>query len=198
MKLTELKRQSIVAAAKQEFIEKGFVAANMNRICEIAEVSKRTLYRHFESKELLFEAVLTLEQNAFQAQSNYRYESEKSLHEQLTAITEIEVAKLYRPNGIALARTVVMELFRQPETAKLLSERLYKTHAISQWFSEAMEAGVIKSMDVSLIASSYEALFNGMFLWAQVLHVAEPVSGDELSTKVQAVVEPIVKTYGLA
>ncbi|TAA48349.1 MULTISPECIES: TetR/AcrR family transcriptional regulator [Corallincola] len=196
MKLTELKHQSIITAAKQEFIEKGFAAANMNKICELAEVSKRTLYKHFESKELLFEAVLTLEQAEHNAQSDYRYLPEQSLQQQLTAITEQEVSKLYRPNGIAFARTVVMELFRQPKTARALSERLYKTPAISQWFAEAITAGAIKPMDVALITSVYESIFNGMFLWSQLLHVAEPVSGNELAIKIQAVVEPVLKTYG--
>ncbi|GAK87792.1 transcriptional regulator TetR family [Vibrio ponticus] len=65
MTRSEQKRLAIIEAAKQEFIENGFLAANMNNICTAAEVSKRTLYRHFESKELLFEAVLAeIQQNS--------------------------------------------------------------------------------------------------------------------------------------
>lgn len=58
MKVTEQKRLALIEAAKDEFIEFGFNAANMDRVCEKASTSKRTLYRHFESKELLFTAAI--------------------------------------------------------------------------------------------------------------------------------------------
>ncbi|WP_201722274.1 TetR/AcrR family transcriptional regulator, partial [Sulfitobacter sp. HI0023] len=66
MKLTDKKRKDILQAAIQEFREQGFPAARVNRIAELAEVSKRTLYKHFESKEVLFAAItdILLEQIA--------------------------------------------------------------------------------------------------------------------------------------
>ncbi|RND27351.1 TetR/AcrR family transcriptional regulator, partial [Vibrio cholerae] len=53
MKLSEQKRLALIEAAKEEFTQFGFHAANMDRVCERAGTSKRTLYRHFTSKELL-------------------------------------------------------------------------------------------------------------------------------------------------
>ncbi|MDG4870194.1 helix-turn-helix domain containing protein, partial [Guyparkeria sp. 1SP6A2] len=58
MKVTEQKRLALIEAAKEEFTAYGFNAANMDRVCEKAATSKRTLYRHFESKELLFTAAI--------------------------------------------------------------------------------------------------------------------------------------------
>lgn len=57
MTLTERKRRSIVDAAIDEFGEHGFNGANMARIAQRAEVSSRTLYKHFESKDVLFDAI---------------------------------------------------------------------------------------------------------------------------------------------
>ncbi|MGR5470249.1 TetR/AcrR family transcriptional regulator, partial [Vibrio astriarenae] len=54
MKLSEKKRLALIEAAQQEFIEYGFTCANMDRVCGRAATSKRTLYRHFESKDVLF------------------------------------------------------------------------------------------------------------------------------------------------
>ena len=51
MKQTERKHLAIIEAAKAEFITHGFLASNMDRISTEAAVSKRTLYRHFESNE---------------------------------------------------------------------------------------------------------------------------------------------------
>ena len=51
MKLTEKKRQSIIEAAIADFRDHGFAGANITRIAKLAEVSIRTLYKHFESKD---------------------------------------------------------------------------------------------------------------------------------------------------
>ena len=57
MKLTEKKRESIIKAAIEEFREHGFLGAKTTRIAKKAHVSSRTLYNHFESKEVLFQAI---------------------------------------------------------------------------------------------------------------------------------------------
>ena len=100
MKLTELKHLAIIEAAKNEFIEHGFLSANMERISHSAEVSKRTLYRHFESKEVLFVAVLSLIQQQVSEEHRYVYEPKKDLHAQLTDIIEKEINIIYEMSNL--------------------------------------------------------------------------------------------------
>ncbi len=52
------KRAAIVAAALRAFLEAGYAEASVNRIAAAAGVSIKTLYRHFESKDELFSAVM--------------------------------------------------------------------------------------------------------------------------------------------
>lgn len=52
------KREMIVAAALQAFLENGYAESSVNRIAAEAGVSIKTLYRHFESKDDLFSAVM--------------------------------------------------------------------------------------------------------------------------------------------
>lgn len=52
------KRAVIVAAALQAFLESGYAESSVNRIAADAGVSIKTLYRHFESKDDLFTAVM--------------------------------------------------------------------------------------------------------------------------------------------
>ena len=52
------KRQAIVGAALAAFLESGYAEASVNRIAADAGVSIKTLYRHFESKDELFSAVM--------------------------------------------------------------------------------------------------------------------------------------------
>lgn len=52
------KREMIVSAALQAFLENGYAESSVNRIAAEAGVSIKTLYRHFESKDDLFSAVM--------------------------------------------------------------------------------------------------------------------------------------------
>ncbi len=53
------KRDAIVCAAAQLFLESGYGATSMDAIAAAAEVSKRTVYSYFSGKDALFEAVMT-------------------------------------------------------------------------------------------------------------------------------------------
>ena len=57
-RLTDRKRDAIVQAAIVEFRDNGFEATSVDKVAARAEVSKRTLYNHFASKDELFAAIL--------------------------------------------------------------------------------------------------------------------------------------------
>ena len=52
------KRQELVEAAIELFAEHGFHGTGIDRIAEVARVSKKTMYHHFRSKEELIVAAL--------------------------------------------------------------------------------------------------------------------------------------------
>jgi len=56
--LMSRKRAVIVDAALRAFLENGYAESSVNRIAKEAGVSIKTLYRHFESKDDLFSAVM--------------------------------------------------------------------------------------------------------------------------------------------
>lgn len=55
---TEATRQSIIDAAFAEFLEHGYARGTTVSVAQRAGLSKVTLFRYFESKEALFEAVI--------------------------------------------------------------------------------------------------------------------------------------------
>ncbi len=57
-KIVSPKRDAIVVAATELFLEHGFGDVSMDTIAAKAEVSKRTVYSHFENKAQLFEGVM--------------------------------------------------------------------------------------------------------------------------------------------
>lgn len=54
---SDLQRQSILDAASQLFIEKGFGGTNLNDIADVLGVSRTALYYYFRSKEAILEAL---------------------------------------------------------------------------------------------------------------------------------------------
>ncbi|HIF9340555.1 TPA: TetR/AcrR family transcriptional regulator [Photobacterium damselae] len=197
MTRSEQKHLAIIDAAKEEFIQHGFLAANMDRISAAAEVSKRTLYRHFESKEVLFESVLTIIQDEVNQAIQYPYIEGKTLKEQLTEITYKEVDILYNTYGIPLSKTIVMEFMRQPEMAHNLVKTIYSNKAITQWFHDAMMAGKLKGTNLNLITNIYVSLFQGLLFWPQVMTLAPNAEGKELTDKVETVVSIFLASYSL-
>ncbi|WP_083190373.1 MULTISPECIES: TetR/AcrR family transcriptional regulator [unclassified Aliivibrio] len=194
---SEQKHLDIINAAKEEFIEHGFLSANMDRITSSAEVSKRTLYRHFESKEVLFESVLTIINDSVNESVSYQFDDSKSTKQQLDEIAYNEIEVLYHTYGIALARTIVMEFLRQPEMAKNLIKNIYSIRAITQWFTEAIDAGRLKQADPKLMTDVYVSLFQGLFFWPQVMNLdIEPI-GEAMENKVNTVTSIFIQSYGL-
>lgn len=50
--------EKLIAAARQEFLDKGFEGASIRTIAILADTSPRAIYTRFENKEALFQAVI--------------------------------------------------------------------------------------------------------------------------------------------
>lgn len=55
---SDLTKERILECASDEFLEKGFASANLRTIAQVANVTTGAIYRHFESKEGLFAALV--------------------------------------------------------------------------------------------------------------------------------------------
>ncbi|MFA0414811.1 TetR/AcrR family transcriptional regulator [Vibrio renipiscarius] len=195
MTRSEQKRLAIIEAAKDEFIQNGFSAANMNNVCANAEVSKRTLYRHFESKECLFEEVLVQIQESVVRNIDYPFDEQTPLEEQLRLVTLREIDVMYNIYGIALSRTIIMEFFRQPDLAKSVTERLYRTRSVSTWFEKALASGKLEAVDAQTITSVYVSIFQGLLFWPYVLDILPQPEQEELDRKIGLIVTTIVRAF---
>ncbi len=53
-----LTKERIIACAKEEFLEKGFINANLREIAKNAKATTGAIYNHFQGKDGLFEAIV--------------------------------------------------------------------------------------------------------------------------------------------
>jgi TetR/AcrR family transcriptional regulator of autoinduction and epiphytic fitness len=84
--LTERKRDAILAAALSEFDARGFQATSMDRIAHSAQVSKRTVYNHFTTKDALFDAIAHELSGRVEAVTTFPYTSRQPVDDQLRQI----------------------------------------------------------------------------------------------------------------
>ena len=119
-KLMAQKRAAILAAAKEVFLRQGYEGSSMEAIAQAAEVSIMTLYRHAESKDDLFAAVISLactapeDEQAKNSDAFYKL----PLREQLITDGVVFQQKLADPDTVALMRTVMGEVSRFPDLAQ--------------------------------------------------------------------------------
>jgi TetR/AcrR family transcriptional repressor of mexJK operon len=123
-KLMARKRAAILEAAKDIFLEQGFEGASMESIAAAADVSIMTLYRHAESKDDLFAAVIAsaCDPNDEAEQAQFVELMKRPLADVLVEVGMIAQQRLADPVTVALMRAVMAETARFPQ----LGETAYR------------------------------------------------------------------------
>ncbi len=111
------KRTAVIEAATEEFLTYGFEGTSMDRIAEAANVSKRTVYDHFPSKEDLFQAISDEILKRIEEMPAHEYDKEKSLDEQLLEIGNTFATTITDEGFIKLSRVVISRFIQTSDTA---------------------------------------------------------------------------------
>lgn len=119
-KLMARKRAAILDAARDVFLRVGYEGASMESIAAAAGVSIMTLYRHAESKDDLFEAVIlsacTYSHDPNDADSVAL--TRQPLRDVLVTIGNLFQEKLTKAETVSLFRAVMAETGKFPHLAK--------------------------------------------------------------------------------
>lgn len=192
---TEVKHEQIFQAAVVEFQENGFSAASMDRISARAGASKRTVYKHFTSKEKLFQELMRRHWSQFAETLDVNYEKGRSIRDQLTALGHAEGRLLTSPDVMATTRMVMSEVLRSPE---LVEENQLKTDykaSFEEMLRDAAADGQLNVEDPHAAAEEFIALLKGKAFWP-VIFGAPLVSAKEMTKIVDASVDIMMIRYG--
>ena len=124
LRLTDRKREAIVQAAIAEFRANGFEVTSMDKIAALAEVSKRTVYNHFPSKEELFSEILQQLWISSADRLDMTYHPERPLRDQLQELLVAKMQMLADSNFLDLARVAIAATIHSPERAQNMVSRL--------------------------------------------------------------------------
>ncbi|NOD82956.1 TetR/AcrR family transcriptional regulator [Ruegeria sp. HKCCD6119] len=190
------KRAQIIEAAVAEFQEKGFAAASMDRISARAEVSKRTLYKYFESKENLFRSIVVELSSRFAEVLEIRYEKGRDTRTQLTELAWAEGRILMRPDVIAMARMVISETLRNPTLAAEAQGKLDKTATFIAMLKDAAEDGQLRIDDPERAGREFIGLIKARAFWP-LLFTGGALSEAEMTETIESSVQMVMSRYGV-
>jgi TetR/AcrR family transcriptional regulator, mexJK operon transcriptional repressor len=160
------KRQAILNAATEVFLQKGYLATNMDEIAALAAVSKQTVYKNFPSKETLFVEIVSRVTN----QASDRVHNEmpdlaegEDVADYLRRYADRQLAIVLTPRVMRLRRLVIGEVGRFPELAKALFDGGPKRAiaAFAATLKRLVDRGLATIRDPGVAASQFNWLIMG-------------------------------------
>ncbi|MDF3126654.1 TetR/AcrR family transcriptional regulator [Rheinheimera sp. 1928-s] len=177
---SEQKKQDVLRAAIQEFRMFGFAGASMDRIAELAGASKRTVYNHFVSKELLFDLATTELWRTSKSAANVAFDPSQKAELQLLKICQQCLAVYQQQDFIELARVVMAEYIRSPEKAQAAMLRMASQEGgLELWLSQAQQHAVLVIPDIQVAATQFWGMFKAFAFWPRVFNLGIESQIDE-------------------
>lgn len=196
-RLTDRKRNAIIDAAAAQFRAHGFEATSMDKIAAAAEVSKRTVYNHFPSKEELFAETIVQLFERSAAALDLAYRSDVGLREQLTALVRLKLRTLEDRDFLDLARVAISEAIHAPERALPVFARLNeREEGVTSWIRAAQADGRLKPGDPAFAATMLQGQIKAFAFWPQVAMGAAPLQPEQQAPVIEAAVEMFLAYFG--
>ncbi|QWP75395.1 TetR/AcrR family transcriptional regulator [Lysobacter sp. K5869] len=168
-RLTDRKRAAILEAAAAEFRQAGYEATSMDRIAASAGVSKRTVYNHFPSKEVLFAQILQQLWERSRESPELAYRGDRPLRPQLLELVQQKLQLLHDETFIDLVRVAVAAIIPSPERAQEMFKRVGdKEEGLTVWIREAAADGRLNTDDPTFASSLLQGMIKGFAFWPQI------------------------------
>ena len=178
--LSERKREDIVDAAKRAFQAHGVQGTSMDKLAEMAEVSKRTVYNHFANKEELVLHMLTELWTQTMVDVDVPYVPDEPLEDQLLRLVEAEIELVSGKEFIGLSRAAAGYYMFQPDKLQdAMAEFPSDATALHRWLSAAMDDGRLRRADVEVAFNQLHSLVKGVCYWPQLLGFKPEITVDE-------------------
>jgi AcrR family transcriptional regulator len=157
-------RERILTAATELFYERGINATGVERLAEVASVSKRTLYKHFPTKSAVVEGYLRELADDLDPRST----PESSPRDRLLAIFNVESAG--RVRGCPFHNAAVEAADEMPGVQALVTD--FKRRSIDALEEMASVAG---ARQPDRLARQLAVLFEGAMALATSLNDPQPI-----------------------
>jgi TetR/AcrR family transcriptional repressor of mexJK operon len=189
------KRRAILNAATDLFAARGYGAVSMDAIARAADVSKATLYAHFESKDRLFATIVEVACLENFIPADDLADAPTDLADALRAIGARLLRFFLRERSLAIHRLVIAESVRFPELGRAFYDNgpVAGRKRLAAWMVE-QPALVVPEPEVA--AEQFLSLLrSGLYLRATLGLAPEPTE-PAIDAVVTSAVTTFLRAYG--
>ena len=192
-------KERILAAALEMFSQNGYAGTNIRELSASLGLVKSGVYKHFESKEAIWNALL----DEMIAYYDERFGSSEHLPpvpdsvEELIQMTMQMVNFTVHDERVVMTRKVLMlEQFRDPRARQLATKHFLTglTEMFARIFTGMMEKGLLRKDAPEMLALAYTAPISAL------IHLCdrEPEKTEEAIRQVEAFSRHFIKSYRAA
>jgi len=190
-------KERILAAALEMFSQKGYAGTNIRELSESLGLVKSAMYRHFESKDAIWNTLL----DELIAYYEARFGSTEhlppvpdSLEELVTMTMRMVNFTIHDEKVVKSRKLLSIEQFRD-ERARDLATKYFLTglrDMFTQIFAGMMDKRLLRRDDPSMLAFAYTAPISAL------IHLCdrEPEKTEEAMLQVEAFSRHFIKKYG--
>ncbi|MCC8552752.1 TetR/AcrR family transcriptional regulator [Xanthomonas hortorum] len=195
---TEEKRDAIVQAASEVFLELGFEGASMSQIAARVGGSKRTLYGYFPSKEELFVAFAKdMSDRYFDPLLSALSQSSGPVAEALQRFGEDVLTFLCATPNITSWQTIIGVSGRSDVGALFFSAGQQEgMERFAEYLQTQVDCGLLRCDDTLLAAHQFAALLEAETLMPCLFGALKDPSPEYLRDATQRAVELFLAGYG--
>jgi len=191
-------KERILEAALEMFSQNGYTGTNIRELSASLGLVKSGVYKHFESKEAIWNALL----DQMIAYYGEHFGSPEHLPpvpdslDELTQLTMRMVNITVHDEKIIMTRKVLtLEQYRDVRARELATKHFLTglTEMFTRIFTGMMEKGLLRKDDPKLLAFAYTAPISAL------IHLCdrEPEKTEEAIVRVEMFSRHFVKTYGV-
>ncbi|HEY7048839.1 MAG TPA: TetR/AcrR family transcriptional regulator [Jatrophihabitantaceae bacterium] len=201
---SERRRQAIIEAATEVFLQHGFLGATTDGVAARASVSKQTLYKHFADKERLFAEIImqtTVEvAESLVAATTGALHDATDVRQALRTLADGFLQSLLDPDVLRLRRLIIAEADRFPEVGQAWYERGFNRTltVLGDALSALADRGLLHNITDPVLAAyqfaglvMYQPMNQVMFAGSETLP-----SRKELNQIAQSAVDVFLAFYG--
>ena len=189
-------KERILERALVSFAENGYKGTNLRDLAAGLGLSKSALYRHFDSKEAIWDAVLDRMESYYNARFSGGEQQRipascRELYDMAMAMLDFTVND---PQVIITRRLLLVEQFRDERAKHLATAHfLDNTKAIyTGIFSGMMEKGLLKKDDPEMLAFAFTAPITSLIQLCD----REPEQKEAAMEQMRAFIRHFIGVYG--
>ena len=190
-------KERILAAALEMFSQNGYAGTNIRELSASLGLVKSGVYKHFESKEAIWNALLD-QMIAYYAEHFGSTEHLPPVPESLEELIQMTMQMVnftVHDERIVMTRKVLtLEQYRDVRARELATKHFLTglTEMFSRIFSGMMEKGLLRKDDPKMLAFSYTTPISVL------IHLCdrEPEKTEEAMAQIEAFSRHFVKIYG--